>query len=66
MSALSRYDIDALAEQIFKESIVAINQEEAGRRVLPTVKVDCPKYDGNRVNYRTIYASDDEETMTEV
>lgn len=30
MSALARYDIDALAEQIFKESIVVINQEEAG------------------------------------
>jgi hypothetical protein len=40
MSALARYDIDALAEQIFKESIVVINQEEAGFRVLPTVKVD--------------------------
>lgn len=66
MSALARYDIDALAEQIFKESIVVINQEKAGFRVLPTVKVDCPKYDGNRANYRTIYASDDEETMTEV
>jgi DNA-directed RNA polymerase subunit M len=52
--------------QTFKESIVVINQEEAGLRVLPTVKVDCPKCDGNRAYYWTIYTSDDEETMIEL
>ena len=52
--------------QTFKESIVVINQEEAGLRVLPTIKVDCPKCDGNRANYWTIYAGDAEETIVEV
>jgi transcription factor S len=52
--------------QTFKDGIVVIDQDVAGLRVLATVKVDCPKCDGNRAYYWTIFASDNEETMVEV
>jgi DNA-directed RNA polymerase subunit M len=52
--------------QTIKESIVVISQDEAGLRVLPTVKVECPKCDNNRAHYWTIDISDEEEAMVEV
>ena len=52
--------------KIFKEGVVVINQDEAGLRVLPTVKVECPKCDSKRAHYWTIYVSDEEEAMIEV
>ena len=58
--------ISTVVGEIFKESIVVINQEEAGLLVQPTTTVDCPKCDGNKAYYRMIYASDDGETMKEV
>ena len=55
-----------VGRQILKEGIVVIDQDAAGLQVLPTVKVECPKCDGNRAYYWTIFTSDDEETMVDV
>ena len=52
--------------QTFKESIVVISQDEAGLRVLPTVKVECSKCGNKSAHYWTIYISDEEETPIEV
>lgn len=47
-------------------SIVVINQDEARLRVLPTVRADCPKCDGQRAYHWTMYVSDEEEAPIEV
>ena len=55
-----------VTEQTVKESIIVIDQDVAGLRVLPTVNVECPNCDSKKAQYRMIYVSDDEETMAEV
>ena len=45
------------------ESVIVIDQEVDGLRVRSTVKVNCPKCDGNRAYFRTVEFSEEDETI---
>ena len=52
-----------VARQMSEESVVVVSQEEAELRVLPTVKVECPKCSGNRAYYWTTEIGKEEDTI---
>jgi len=55
-----------ITRQVLDDRIVVLTQDEARLRVLPTVRADCPRCDGQRAYHWTMYLGDEEETLIEV